>query len=465
MRRIRDIAIREFLATVLTRGFVVGVLLLPGLIALSVVVGPRLMNQRSEQVRGQIAIIDPTGAVASELRATITPQAIAERRNAAAQRAIAGAPAEVRELAGESRAVSGPALERVLGAAPVLRVVERPAEPNDDDLRSAKAWLLETSPGDRHIAVVAVQPDAVRPGPGRQDYGGYTLYVPQNLDDRIETVIFESMRDALIGARARDEHIDRQRVNALVRVNRPGSITVSKGAERPTVVGFNRLLPFVFAGLLLFSVLMAGQGLVTSTVEEKTSRVIEVLLSAVSPLELLAGKVLGQMCVSLAVLGIYLGLAFMMMVSFAVLGLLDLSLVFYLLVFFVISYLTIGSAMAAVGSAVNDMREAQTMMMPIILIMMVPWMLALPISREPNSTFSTALSFMPPMNTFAMLLRLTSTAPPPRWQVWVTIGVGILSVAASVWCAAKVFTVGLLMYGKPPDLKTLIRWIRQARTV
>src|SRR6185369_453911 len=116
-----------------------------------------------------------------------------------------------------------------------------------------------------------------------------------------------------------------------------------------------------------------------------------------------------------------------LLVSFALFGLLDLSLVFYLLVFFVISYLTIGSAMAAVGSAVNDMREAQTMMMPIILVMMVPWMLALPISREPNSAFSTAMSFIPPMNTFAMLLRLTSSAPPPRWQVWATIGVGILS--------------------------------------
>jgi ABC-type Na+ efflux pump permease subunit len=182
----------------------------------------------------------------------------------------------------------------------------------------------------------------------------------------------------------------------------------------------------------------------------------------VSPFELLAGKILGQMWVSLVVLGLYIGLAFMLLVSFALFGLLDLSLVFYLIVFFVITYLTIGSAMAAVGSAVNDMREAQSMMMPLILVMMVPWLLAAPIAREPNSAFSTAISFMPPVNTFAMLLRLTSFAPPPAWQVWLTIAIGLASVAASVWCASKVFTIGLLMYGKPPDLKTLIRWIRQA---
>jgi ABC-2 type transport system permease protein len=161
-------------------------------------------------------------------------------------------------------------------------------------------------------------------------------------------------------------------------------------------------------------------------------------------------------------LGVYIGLAFVMLTSFALFGLLDLSLVFYLLVFFVITYLIVGSAMAAVGAAVNEMREAQSLMMPIMLTLMLPWLLAAPIAREPNSTFSMAMSFIPPVNTFAMLLRLTSTAPPPVWQVWLTIAIGLVSVVASMWCAAKVFTIGLLMYGKPPDLKTLIGWIRKA---
>jgi ABC-type Na+ efflux pump permease subunit len=207
---------------------------------------------------------------------------------------------------------------------------------------------------------------------------------------------------------------------------------------------------------------MGGQGLVTSTIEEKTSRVIEVLLSAVSPFELLAGKLLGQMGVSVVVLGLYIGLAFMVLASLAMFGLLDLSLVFYLFVFFVLTYLTVGSLMMAVGSAVNEMREAQSLMTPIMLVIMVPWMLAEPITRQPNSTFSTVISFVPPINTFAMLLRLASSAPPPAWQVWLTIVVGAGAVVASVWCAAKIFTIGLLMYGKPPDLKTLVRWIRES---
>jgi ABC-2 type transport system permease protein len=94
--------------------------------------------------------------------------------------------------------------------------------------------------------------------------------------------------------------------------------------------------------------------------------------------------------------------------------------------------------------------------------MMVPWLLAAPIAREPNSTFSTVISFIPPVNTFAMLLRLTSSAPPPAWQVWLTIAIGLASVVAAVSFAAKVFKIGLLMHGKPPDLATLVRWAKVA---
>jgi ABC-type Na+ efflux pump permease subunit len=461
MRRIGLIAEREFLGTVLTRGFIVGVLVLPAALAVAFALAPRLMNQRSAQVRGQIAVIDPTGAVTTELRASITPKAIAARREESARRALAAVPAGVRDLAGS--AVTGPsAIERIAGAVPDLQIVERPGEPSDPDLRAAKAWLTDATPGDRHLALVVIQPDAVTRAPGRTEYGTYDLYVTLNLDERIETSIFESLREAIIDARARAQHLDRASLDEIVRLPRARSVTVTKGNERVTVGAFNRIMPFAFVGLLLVSVMMGGQGLMTSTVEEKTSRVIEVLLSAVSPFELLAGKILGQMAVSLVVLGLYIALAFMLLASFAMFGLLDLSLVLYLLVFFIITYVTIGAAMAAVGSAVNEMREAQSLMMPIMLVLMVPWVLAAPIAREPNSTFSTAMSFVPPVNTFAMLLRLTSSAPPPAWQVWVTIAIGLVSVVGSVWCASKVFTIGLLMHGKPPDLKTLVRWIREA---
>ena len=118
--------------------------------------------------------------------------------------------------------------------------------------------------------------------------------------------------------------------------------------------------------------------------------------------------------------------------------------------------------MAAIGAAVNEMREAQTLMTPVMIITILPWILWMPISQDPNGILATVLSFIPPLSTFTMLLRITSTAPPPVWQIWLSIAVGVVGVYASLWFAAKVFRIGLLMYGKPPTFGTLIRWVRMA---
>jgi len=245
-------------------------------------------------------------------------------------------------------------------------------------------------------------------------------------------------------------------------VRRAASVTVAVGKERRTNVAFNQALPFVFAGLLVFGIMIGGQTLLTQTVEEKSNRVIEVLLSAVSPLELMAGKILGQMAVSMLVLALYIGIGLFALMSFAMIGLLDPILIVYLVLFFLISYLLFAAVFSAVGAAVNEMREAQSLMTPVMLVLMAPWMFATVIGREPNSTFAVALSFIPPVNTFAMMIRLGSATPPPTWQVLLTMVVGLLAAAAVTWFAAKIFKVGLLMHGKAPNMATLIRWARAA---
>jgi ABC-2 type transport system permease protein len=112
---------------------------------------------------------------------------------------------------------------------------------------------------------------------------------------------------------------------------------------------------------------------------------------------------------------------------------------------------------------VNELREAQALVMPITMMMMTPWLFWYPIVRDPNSAFSTVLSFVPPVNTLVMMLRLASTAPPPLWQVWLSIGIGAGAAGLTLWFASRVFRIGLLMYGRPPNLATLIRWARQAQ--
>jgi ABC-2 type transport system permease protein len=456
VRRIGLVAGREFLAAIMNKGFVVGLLLMPAIIALLVVVFPRLMNRNVPPVRGEVAVIDPTGQVATGLRAALAPDAIAARRRDSATRALQNAPEVVRDAA-----TSTPAMDRAIGTPPQLTILERQA---NADLQREKQWLTEPVAADglRHLALIVLQPDAVVAGAGGAKYGSYELFIPQNVDDRLETELYDAVRESLVAARIRTHNLNRAEVEAVMNVRRAASVTVAVGEERRTNVAFNRFLPFVFAGLLVFGIMIGGQTLLTQTVEEKSNRVIEVLLSAVSPVELMAGKILGQMAVSMLVLALYLGIGLFALMSFAMIGLLNPLLILYLVMFFLISYLLFAAVFSAVGAAVNEMREAQSLMTPVMLMLMAPWMFATVIGREPNSTFAVALSFIPPVNTFAMMIRLGSATPPPTWQVLLTMLVGLAAACVVTWFAAKIFKVGLLMHGKAPNMSTLIRWARAA---
>ena len=457
MKRVWLVAQREFLAAVMNKGFVIGLLVMPVVVGLLIMVMPRLMRAQGSQIRGEVAVIDPTGQIFDGLRAALTQEAITKRRTDVARRALENAPAPVRDVAGES---SNAAIEQAMGAAPALTLVQRAATA---DVQSEKRWLTGTvaESAPRHLALVVIHPDAVSQN-AKTEYGGYDIYIPDNTDERVETTIYDAMREALVTARVRAHNMDRAQVEAVMNVRRARSVTVTAGTERQTNVGFNRFLPFIFAGLLVFGILIGGQTLLTQVIEEKSSRVIEVLLSALSPLELMAGKILGQMAVSMLVLALYVGMGLLMLTSFAMLGLVDPLLIVYLIVFFLVGYLVFASVFAAIGAAVNEMREAQSLMTPIMLLLMAPWFFAQAIGRNPDSAFSVAMSLVPPVNTFAMMVRLASTTPPPLWQVGLSLVIGVASAIACMWFAAKIFKVGLLMHGKPPTLGTLIKWARMA---
>lgn len=457
IRRVLSIAIREFLATAGTKGFIIGLLFVPAFMTVLLVFGGRFAMRSVTsvpRVEGQIAVMDRSERVLATLREAMRPETLAAERARQTERALDDAPAAVRNMAG---ADAGAAMELALGQVPQFEIVERPASP---DLQPAKDWLLEDADPARY-ALVVIDADAVETAAG-DEYGGYELYVKPRTDDRLQSLIQRTVRSAIISARAASQGLDREQIDEMMRVSGGDPVEVSAAGEQDTSRGFSQVLPMAFMVLILVGVMTGGQGLLMSTIEEKSSRVVEVLLSAVSPMELMTGKLLGQMAVSFVVMALYLAMALAALVSFSMLGLLDFSLLIYFGIFFVIAYFTVGSFMMAVGAAVNDIKEAQSLQGPIILVVMIPWFLWLPISRDPDSALAVATSFLPPISSFAMLLRLTSSAPPPMWQVWLSIVVGFAGVVASIWFAAKVFRIGLLMFGKPPNLATLIRWVRQA---
>lgn len=307
-----------------------------------------------------------------------------------------------------------------------------------------------------------IDSDAVVKDAAKDKFGTFDIFVKPRLDTRAQHLIRDQVKKGIINARLTHSGQDPTQVIAMTTLRSPEPVAFTKAGEKAAGEAQQIMMPLAFMMLLWISVFTGGQFLMTSTIEEKSSRVMEVLLSAVSPMQLMTGKILGQMSAGLMILVIYSSLGITSLFFLARTDLIDLHLIGFLIVFFFIAFFTIASMMAAVGSAVTDIHEAQALMMPIMLVVMVPMLLMMPIIYNPNGRMATVMSFLPPVSPFVMVLRLSSSQPPPTWQAFVAIAIGLVTVYVALKGAAKVFRIGVLMYGKPPNVATLIKWIRMA---
>jgi len=458
MNKILQIAQREFLATVMTKGFLFGLLAVPLMMGLMILIMPLLINQKAPRIAGEIALLDLSGgAVGERLAESLRPESLAERRRLQQRRISEALPPAMRGLASPEAMSQG--MDQALGEVPNLRTLRLAPQ---QDLELAKQPLTEgKAADDGRLALLVVHANAVH-GEEGASLGSFDLFIRAKLDDRLVDELREAARDAIVETRLAVRQLDAREIRELTRVPRVVPSTVDASGERAANQVASTLLPMFFMVLMLVAVMTAGQQLMTSTIEEKSSRVVEVLLAAVSPTELMAGKILGQLGVGLLMLTVYAGLGLLALFTFALAGLIDAWQLFYFVIFFLIAFVVLASLMAAVGAAVNELREAQVLITPIVLVAVLPMMLWMPISRDPSSVLATTLSLLPPVNPFVMMLRISSHTPPPTWQIWLSIGIGVASVFAAVWFAGKVFRVGLLMHGKPPDFRTLWRWVRMS---
>lgn len=462
MKKTLQVASREILATVTTKGFIIGVLITPVIIIVSVLIFSKAHLNTPPRVVGEVAILDPTSEVAEGAAKSLSPAAFALRRAQDMELVEKNLPASIRTLALQSGTQTLPeAAKKLLGEVPELHI-QKLTETADLN-KEKQALLVKQEGSSRRLALVVVHPDAVRRAAGKLGFGAYDLYVREKLDLQVEGEIKTAVRESIIAARAKASGMDPKEVEYLTDVPWVQSTRVTQqGEQKAQHEAVVTLIPFAFMFLIFVSVMTSSQYLMTTTIEEKSSRIAEVLLSALSPMELMAGKILGQFVVGLMVLFVYLGLGLMALMSFAMLGLIDWWIIVYLFIFYLASFFTYAALMAAVGACVNEIREAQSLIMPIMLTLMVPMFLWMPISRDPGSTMALALSMIPPVNSFVMLIRMASNTPPPLWQVWTSIVLGLGGAYAAVWSSAKIFRIGLLLHGKPPDFRTMLRWIRMA---
>jgi ABC-2 type transport system permease protein len=205
-----------------------------------------------------------------------------------------------------------------------------------------------------------------------------------------------------------------------------------------------------------------------SVIEEKTSRVFEVLLSSVKPMELLAGKILGVAAVGLTQYAVWILMA--LVAGGGMIGSLrtqmgeinvPASLLFYFVLFFVLGYLLYSTMFAALGAVVNSEQEAQQLQMTVMWFLIIPMLVAQLVIRAPNSTAAVVLSLIPFFTPMLMFLRI-NLITPPAWQVALSIALLLATNFAVLWLSARIYRVGILMYGKRPTLPELVRWVRAA---
>jgi len=240
-----------------------------------------------------------------------------------------------------------------------------------------------------------------------------------------------------------------------------------KGKEAvSTVDTVRQWAPSAFVYLLWLAIFVIVQMLLNNTIEEKSNRIIEVLLSSVTPGELMMGKLFG-----IAAIGMTMVTAWMLSVfgilswkaggasvlAGQMLGVLKTSnLIPLFSIYFVLGYLMYAGFILSIGSVCNTIKEAQSYMSVLTIVMMVPLLTMTFIPKDPNGGLARLLSWIPPYTPFTMMNR--AAADPPLFDLIGTLILLLGTTAVALWMSGKIFRIGILRTGQPPKLVEMVRW-------
>ena len=221
------------------------------------------------------------------------------------------------------------------------------------------------------------------------------------------------------------------------------------------------LVAYVLFFLMYMVVLLYGMNVARSIIEEKTSRVFEVLLATIQPDELLAGKILGVGAVGLTQVGIW-------MIAFGLLAAqmgatsgvqISPAQVIYFVVYFGLGYALYSAVAASLGAMTNSEQELQQLNMFMMLPLFFSLLMLAPVVTNPNSVVSRIVSQIPFCAPLLMDLRVSISMPQP-WEIALSIGLILVTIYAVLWFSSRIYRVGILMYGKKPNLPEILRWLK-----
>ncbi len=240
---------------------------------------------------------------------------------------------------------------------------------------------------------------------------------------------------------------------------------ISKGQEIEKAGYGNMILSYLFTFLLYISLIMMGQMTMQSVMEEKNSRIVEVLLSSVNSKELMTGKIFGASITGVLQMAVWL--IPVILVSSTTIFLLPEEFLFsitaeqfvYLLFNYFLGLMTFLGLFAMIGSIFENAQEAQSGMWPVLMLILIPFFIAISLMRNPTSPIAIIASMFPFANIIVMPARMTLT-DVPIWQFVLSIVVSILTIIALFPMAGKIFRVGILRTGKKPSWREVVKWLK-----
>jgi ABC-2 type transport system permease protein len=436
---------REYLQTVRKKSFIIMTLIFPFLMAGLMIVPGFIMAKGIGEKR--IAVLDGTGKLGQAFarpneREKVDPKKEAEDA-----------------LSGRRRGPELPTQMRI-------EYVDFSKQNFDD---AAKPYLQRLSrdkdASDRLEGVFAI-PTAVL----TDQKARFTFYSRSATDVMTQERLSRMANKSIQRLRLTENGMNPDAIDQLLADVPSNGVQLSRSGEQKKGGELNFIIAFLFGALMVLPTLIYGQDIMRGIVQEKSDRVVEVLVSSMAPIHLLSGKILGLAAVGLTQIFVWLSMlglvgafgAAVMATADVNIGQFVRPIVFVsFLVFYILGYLTYVCVYAIAGAACNTEREAQQFIGPIMIIMLMPWILMMPIIFNPDAPFAVAFSLAPVFGPMTMFVRLM-VSEPPLWHVLVTIVVSIATIFVFFWLTAKIFRVGILSYGKRPTIPELWRWVKAA---
>ncbi|HET7697275.1 MAG TPA: ABC transporter permease [Vicinamibacterales bacterium] len=424
------VALSEFTTLTRSKAFLVGILLMP--VFMAIALGVQKFTRNATDIRDRrFVIIDRTGVLYPAVAA-----AAEEWNRGAAATGVQTAP----------------------------RFLPAPEMFGEQD-EHARAALSDRVRKDDIYAFVEIPADALDPAAT-----GTIRYHSNHPSYRtLPSWIGNVVNREIMNQRFRQAAIDRALVARLTRrtdLEELGLLQRDASGQIRAAVAVDKVrtmaIPVGMMMILLFSVMSGAPQLLNSVIEEKMSRISEVLIGSVTPFELMMGKLIGSVAVSVLLATVYIaggaGVANYMGYGDA----LRVSDVGWLMLFLVMASFMFGSIFITIGAACSDLKDAQGMMTPAMLIMMLPWMTWFAILNAPDSSMSMGLSLFPTAAPFLMLLRIMIPPGPPVWQIVLAVAISAVTTVAAVYAAGKIFRTGLLMQGKAATFGEMWKWVRES---